>query len=192
MKNIILFGPPGAGKGTQSTKIVEQYNLLHLSTGDMLRSEIAAGTELGLKAKSIMDAGELVSDDVVIGIVESRLKSNPDVGGFLFDGFPRTVEQADALDKMLKDNGLPRAYVVALEVNDEELVQRLLERGKTSGRPDDQNEALIRRRIKEYNEKTSPVADHYDQKGRYTCLKGVGQVNDIFENIAKVLNTVTA
>lgn len=192
MKNIILFGPPGAGKGTQSAKIVEQYKLLHLSTGDMLRSEIAEGTELGLKAKSIMDAGELVSDEVVIGIVESRLKNNPDVGGFLFDGFPRTVEQSKALDDMLQANQLPRAYVVALEVENEELVKRLLKRGETSGRPDDKNEALIRRRIKEYDEKTSPVAGYYEQKGRYTSIAGEGEIDDIFENIAKILNTVTA
>ena len=161
MLNIILFGAPGSGKGTQSEKLVAHYNLKHLSTGDLLRSEIAAQTPLGLEAKSIMDKGQLVPDEVVIGMISSAMNNNQDAKGFLFDGFPRTVAQAEALDKLLASNNSDIKAVLALHVSEEELVKRLLNRGLTSGRSDDTNEAVVRARIVEYNNKTSVVADYY-------------------------------
>ena len=164
MLNIVLFGPPGAGKGTQSQKLIEKYNLIHLSTGDMLRKEINAGTELGLKAKNLMDQGMLVPDEVVIGMIESQLEKNPNGNGFIFDGFPRTEAQAESLDQMLSRNGKDITVMLALEVDEEELTQRLLNRGMVSGRPDDQNEMLIRKRVQEYRTKTAPVADHYSTR----------------------------
>mgnify|MGYP000007515460 CR=1 FL=1 len=161
MINLVLFGPPGAGKGTQSEKIIQKYGLIHLSTGDLLRAEIAAGTELGLEAKKLMDQGILVPDEVVIGMIDHKINQNKSAAGFIFDGFPRTVAQAEALDKVLGKHGLEISNMIALEVNEEVLTNRLLERGKTSGRPDDQNEALIRKRVQEYAEKTAPVANYY-------------------------------
>lgn len=166
MLNLVLFGPPGAGKGTQSEKLIDKYKLVHLSTGDLLRSEIKAGTELGLKAKSLMDQGLLVPDEVVIGMIDNKLKENKEAAGFIFDGFPRTVKQAEALDTLLVENGTSISAMVALEVEAEELTRRLLERGKTSGRPDDQNEELIRKRVQEYNDKTLPVANYYQSQGK--------------------------
>src|SRR5687768_5834101 len=158
MFNIILFGPPGSGKGTQSEKLVVTYNLKHLSTGDLLRSEINNKTALGLEAKNLMDKGHLVPDEVVIGMICSALDANPKANGFLFDGFPRTSAQAEALDKLLE---LKKTYILAmlaLEVSEDELVKRLIKRGETSGRTDDNNEMVIRERIKEYYNKTAPVA----------------------------------
>jgi len=188
MINLILFGPPGSGKGTQSEKIIETYQLIHLSTGDLLRSEVAAGTELGMQAKELMESGKLVSDEIVIGMIESRLQQNKDAAGFVFDGFPRTVEQAKALDKLLEKNGLPAGYMIALEVDEEELTQRILERGKTSGRPDDQNKELIKQRVKEYNSKTAPVADHYGKLGKFTSIEGIGSIEDIFKKISETID----
>src|SRR3954466_16401428 len=160
MFNIILFGPPGSGKGTQSERLVLKYGLKHLSTGDLLRSEIAAQTPLGLEAKSFMDKGQLVPDEVVIGMISSALDNNPDAKGFLFDGFPRTEAQAEALDKLLKMKKTEIHVVLALQVSEEELVNRLLNRGKTSGRSDDTGEEVVRARIKEYQDKTTVVADY--------------------------------
>ncbi len=180
MLNIVLFGPPGAGKGTQSAKLKEKYGLIHLSTGDMLRAEIAAATELGLKAKSLMDKGELVPDEVVIGMIENQLKQNSHANGFIFDGFPRTVNQAEALDALLDTYKTPVTCMLALDVNEQELTDRLLLRGETSGRPDDSNEELIRVRIKEYLSKTAPVAGYYSQKGKYKPINGVGTIDEIF------------
>jgi adenylate kinase len=142
MKNIILFGPPGSGKGTQAVNICSKYNLIHLSTGDMLRAEIAAQTTLGLEAKTLMDKGELVPDAVVIGMIENKLNANPYAAGFVFDGFPRTVAQAEALDTLLAKRSTPIQKVLSLKVSEEELTKRILERGKTSGRADDQNEEI--------------------------------------------------
>ena len=159
MFNLILFGPPGSGKGTQSEKLIARYNFKHLSTGDLLRSEIARKTKLGLEAKKIMDKGELVPDEVVIGMISSALDANPDVPGFLFDGFPRTSKQAEALDELLKQKGMAINIMLALDVSEKELVKRLVKRGETSGRPDDSNEQVIKTRIKEYKKKTSQVAD---------------------------------
>ncbi|GGG25444.1 adenylate kinase [Pontibacter amylolyticus] len=183
MLNIVLFGPPGAGKGTQSQKLIDKYNLIHLSTGDLLRSEIAAGTELGMKAKSLMDNGLLVPDEVVIGMIANKVRENNHAGGFIFDGFPRTVPQAQGLDKLLMDLGTEISCMIALKVDDEELTKRLLLRGQTSGRPDDQNEELIRKRVVEYNTKTTPVADYYAGQGKYYAVDGIGEIDEIFSNI---------
>jgi adenylate kinase len=190
MLNIVLFGPPGAGKGTQSQKLINKYQLVHLSTGDLLRSEIANGTELGLKAKQLMDQGILVPDAVVIGMIEHKLKVNQEAKGFIFDGFPRTVAQAQALDVLLEQYNAPISAMIALEVNEEELTQRLLLRGATSGRPDDQNEELVRKRVQEYNSKTAPVADYYTQQGKYTAIYGIGEIEAIFNEISEKINSL--
>jgi adenylate kinase len=181
MFNVILFGPPGSGKGTQSEKLISRYGLKHLSTGDLLRSEIAAQTPLGLAAKRLMDKGELVPDEVVIEMINSALENNPNARGFLFDGFPRTNAQAEALDKLLSQKSTSIAVVLALQVGKEELVSRLLNRGKTSGRSDDVNESVIRSRIDEYEKKTATVAEYYNKFGKVTLIKGEGSVDEIFE-----------
>lgn len=188
MFNIILFGPPGSGKGTQSENLIAKYNLKHLSTGDILRSEIAAGTPLGLEAKKLMDAGQLVPDEVVVGMISSALDANPQVKGFLFDGFPRTTAQAEALDKLLKLKGTEIGVVLALEVSDEELVKRLLNRGLTSGRSDDNNEAVIRNRIVEYKNKTAVVADYYKPFNKVKNIKGEGTLDEIFALLSKEID----
>ncbi|MEY4383681.1 MAG: hypothetical protein RI995_1223 [Bacteroidota bacterium] len=187
MINLVLFGPPGAGKGTQSEKIIQKYGLIHLSTGDLLRAEIAAGTELGLEAKKLMDQGILVPDEVVIGMIDHKINQNKSAAGFIFDGFPRTVAQAEALDKVLGKHGLEISNMIALEVNEEVLTNRLLERGKTSGRPDDQNEALIRKRVQEYAEKTAPVANYYLAQHKFTGINGIGEIEAIFSEIVSIL-----
>jgi len=189
MFNIILFGPPGSGKGTQSEKLIAKYNLKHLSTGDLLRSEIAASTPLGLEAKKLMDAGQLVPDEVVVGMISSALDANPQVNGFLFDGFPRTTAQAEALDKLLKLKGTEIGIVLALEVSEEELVKRLLNRGLTSGRSDDTNEAVVRNRIVEYKNKTSIVADYYKPLNKVKSIKGEGTLEEIFELLSKEIDS---
>lgn len=187
MLNIVLFGPPGAGKGTQSAKLIDQFQLVHLSTGDLLRSEIAAGTELGLKAKSLMDAGLLVPDEVVIGMIDRKLDQNPNASGFIFDGFPRTIPQAEALDGLLKNKGTDISAMIALEVDEQELISRLLLRGQSSNRPDDQNEELIRKRVKEYNNKTAPVAGYYRNQSKYFAINGIGSIEDIYGQICEVI-----
>jgi adenylate kinase len=184
MFNLILFGPPGSGKGTQSERLIAQYGLKHLSTGDLLRSEIANQTTLGLEAKGFMDRGELVPDAVVIGMIRSALDNNPEAKGFLFDGFPRTQAQSVALDELLAQRGEAINVVLALEVTEEELVKRLLNRGLTSGRTDDVNETIIRARIAEYHKKTSAVAEHYRQFGKVVEVKGEGSVDDIFDALS--------
>jgi adenylate kinase len=189
MLNLVLFGPPGAGKGTQSAKIIEKYGLIHLSTGDLLRAEIQANTPLGLEAKKLMDQGILVPDSVVIGMIENKLNENKSANGFIFDGFPRTVAQANALDVLLSGHKLLINRMVALQVGDEELTQRLLSRGQSSGRPDDQNEELIRKRVQEYNEKTAPVASYYADQGKFTGINGVGEIEEIFEQIVGIIES---
>ncbi len=179
MFNIILFGPPGSGKGTQSEKLTQKYGLKHLSTGDLLRSEIAVKTPLGIEAKSFMDNGILVPDEVVTGMISSALEANPNVSGFLFDGFPRTEAQAVALDKLLAFHKTEISILLALEVGEEELVHRLLNRGLTSGRADDVNELVIRERIIEYNKKTTSVADHYRKLNKVTIINGEGTIEVI-------------
>lgn len=188
MLNIVLFGPPGAGKGTQSQKLIDKYNLIHLSTGDLLRSEIAAGTDLGLEAKKLMDNGLLVPDEVVIGMIDNKVKEHRHAAGFIFDGFPRTVPQAQGLDKLLQDNGTEISAMIALKVDDEELTKRLLLRGQTSGRPDDQNEELIRKRVEEYNTKTRPVADYYSGQGKYYAVDGIGEIDEIFQALCEKID----
>ena len=185
MFNLILFGPPGSGKGTQSEKLISKYGLKHLSTGDLLRSEITGQTPLGLEAKNFMDKGQLVPDEVVIGMISSALDANPEAAGFLFDGFPRTEAQAEALDKLLKLKKTSIHLMLALEVSEEELVSRLLNRGKTSGRTDDNNETVIRARIAEYHKKTSAVADYYKKFDKVKQVKGEGSIDEIFTALCK-------
>lgn len=180
MLNIVLFGPPGSGKGTQAESIIGQYNLIHLSTGDMLRAEIAAQTKLGLEAKALMDKGELVPDAVVIGMIENKLDNNKSAGGFVFDGFPRTVKQAEALDALLQTRNAPIRVVLSLVVSEEELTRRILHRGKTSGRADDQNESIVKNRVAEYRNKTEPLARYYAGQSKLKEIKGEAPVQDVF------------
>lgn len=188
MFNLILFGPPGSGKGTQSEKLIAKYGLKHLSTGDLLRSEIAAKTPLGLEAKNIMDKGQLVPDEVVIGMISSALDASPTAKGFLFDGFPRTGAQAKALDNLLELKEASINVMLALDVSEEELVKRLLKRGETSGRSDDTNEHVIRARITEYHNKTAIVAEYYRQFNKVVLIKGEGSVDDIFAALSKEID----
>lgn len=188
MFNLILFGPPGSGKGTQSEKLISRYGLKHLSTGDLLRSEISQETALGLEAKKIMDKGQLVPDEVVIGMISSSLDANPEAKGFLFDGFPRTATQAEALDKLLELKKTSIGVMLALDVTEEELIRRLLKRGETSDRSDDNNENVIRERIKVYHNKTSVVADYYKTFDKVVMIKGEGSVDNIFERLCKVID----
>ncbi|MEO8569780.1 MAG: adenylate kinase [Ginsengibacter sp.] len=189
MFNLILFGPPGSGKGTQSEKLIAKYNLKHLSTGDLLRSEISRKTPLGIEAKKFMDKGQLVPDEVVIGMISYALDYNPDANGFLFDGFPRTSTQAQALDKLLVLKHTSINVMLALDVSEEELVKRLVKRGETSGRTDDNNEQVIRTRIVEYNKKTSPVAEYYKKANKVVMIKGEGTVEEIFLALTKEIDT---
>ena len=188
MYNLILFGPPGSGKGTQSEKLIAKYNLKHLSTGDILRKEIAEQTPLGIEAKKIISEGHLVPDEVVIGMISSALDANPDVKGFLFDGFPRTAKQAEALDKLMELKNSSIHLMLALEVGEEELVKRILKRGETSGRADDTDEKIIRERIIEYHNKTEIVADYYRQFKKVKMIKGEGPVDEIFKLICKAID----
>ena len=188
MFNLILFGPPGSGKGTQSERLISKYGLKHLSTGDLLRSEIAGLTPLGLAAKSYMDKGQLVPDEVVIEMISSALDNNPQAHGFLFDGFPRTTAQAEALDKLLHQKGTSIVVVLALQVGENELIKRLLNRGLTSGRPDDVNEEIIRNRIGEYEKKTAAVADHYRKYDKVVYIHGEGDVDEIFVSLSNEID----
>ncbi len=188
MFNLILFGPPGSGKGTQSEKLIAKYGLKHLSTGDLLRNEICNQTLLGKEAQNFMDKGQLVPDEVVIGMISSALDDNPAAKGFLFDGFPRTPAQAKALDELLKLKKAPIAAMLALDVSEEELVKRLLKRGETSGRSDDNNENVIRARIVEYHNKTAVVADYYKQFDKVVMVKGEGTVEDIFNRLCREID----
>ena len=190
MLNLVLFGPPGAGKGTQANLLIEKYNLVHLSTGDILRGEIAAGTVLGLEAKSLMDRGDLVPDEVVIGMISSKLDNNPDANGFIFDGFPRTAAQATALDNLLEEKGTPISGMLSLKVEDEELIRRLLERGKNSGRADDKNEDIIANRIQEYNNKTAPLKEFYAAQDKLSEVEGTGSIEDIALKLNSVIDSI--
>jgi len=189
MLNIVLFGPPGSGKGTQSEKIIEKYGLTHISTGDLLRSEVAAQTELGKQAKEIMDKGELVSDKIVIGMIRNKLEESQDGSGFIFDGFPRTVEQARELRKALTDYDERVSVMISLEVPREELVKRLLKRGKDTGRTDD-NLETINNRIDVYNRQTVPVTYYYDKMHKHAGVEGTGSVDKIFERIVEVIGKI--
>lgn len=185
--NLVLFGPPGAGKGTQSTFLIERYGLVHLSTGDLLRAEIKSETELGLTAKELMDRGELVPDSVVIDMIRNKIDAHHEAKGFIFDGFPRTEAQANALDDMLNAKSEPIVAMLSLEVPDEELVKRLAHRGKTSGRVDDQDEATARKRIAVYGRETSPLKDYYKAQGKYKAIDGVGTLDEITARLVKAI-----
>jgi len=187
MFHIILFGPPGSGKGTQSEKLMVKYGLKHLSTGNLLRDEISKQTALGIEAKKFIDIGQLVPDEVVIGMISSELDANPNTG-FLFDGFPRTQAQAEALDKLLKFKNSEIGVFLSLEVNEEELVRRLLNRGLTSGRTDDTNEEIIKARIHEYKIKTAVVADYYSQFDKVVIVKGEGTIGEVFNALSKEID----
>lgn len=187
-KNIVLFGPPGAGKGTQSAFLIERYGLEHLSTGDLLRAEIQAETELGLQAQEVMSAGELVPDEVVVGMIRNRLSDATDCKGFVFDGFPRTLTQAEALDNMLQRLGCPIKAMLSLEVDEDELVKRLLNRGAASGRIDDRSEEVVRKRITEYRAKTAPLKDYYRKQNKLHMIDGMGSIADITKRLTKAID----
>lgn len=190
MLNIVLFGPPGAGKGTQAVKLIEKYKLVHLSTGDILRGELASKSALGLEAKKYMDKGELVPDEVVIGMIEVKLDQNATAGGFIFDGFPRTKAQAGALDKLLEKKNTAITIMAALEVDKQELINRLMGRGKVSGRADDQDLNIIENRITVYNRETAPVIDYYNGQGKFRAVNGMGTIEDIFGRLCNTIDMV--
>jgi adenylate kinase len=191
MLNLILFGPPGSGKGTQASKIAEKYQLLHLSTGDMLRAELKGETELGLEAKKYIDGGNLVPDEVIIGMINKKIDATlSEVQGYLFDGFPRTLAQAEALDQLLADKGTRIAQVLALEVSEEEITRRILERGKDSGRADDRDESIIRNRFRVYLDETAPVAGHYGAQNCLSNLQGEGSIDEIFSSLSEAIDAV--
>lgn len=188
MINIVLFGPPGAGKGTQSATLTEKYNLVHLSTGDIFRYNIKNETELGATAKTFIDKGELVPDAITIGMLKAEMdKYISTANGFIFDGFPRTIPQAEALDKMLQEYNQEINVMVALDVPEQELVNRLLLRGKDSGRTDDTDESIIRNRIDVYNEQTAVAANYYDKQNKFHKINGVGEISEIFGRINEVV-----
>lgn len=180
MVNFLIFGPPGSGKGTQSVRLAEKFNLAHLSTGDMLRAEIAAGTELGKRMSSIMSKGELVPDEVVIEMIAARIDGTKGKDGFLFDGFPRTVDQTVALEKMLNKRKMKIDSMLVLDVDHDELVKRLIGRAELSGRPDDKDPAVIENRIDVYKAKTEPIIEYCRGKGIYKPINGMGSIEDIF------------
>jgi adenylate kinase len=192
MLNIVLFGPPGAGKGTQSSLLINKYNLVHLSTGDLLRNEIVSGTALGHEAKHKMDQGMLVPDEVVIAMIERKLDANKDAKGFIFDGFPRTTAQAEALDKLLHKKGTAISMMLALEVEDTELIKRLLLRGVESGRTDDADEKVIANRIQVYNTQTAPLKDYYNQQNKFHSVHGIGEVDGIFNALSQKIESKKA
>lgn len=190
MINLILFGPPGSGKGTQAAKLVEQYKLVHISTGDLFRYEMGNDTPLGKLAKSYIEKGELVPDSVTIGMLKNKVDANPDAKGFIFDGFPRTVAQAEALDKLLDDMGTSVSGLIALDVSDDEITQRILLRGKTSGRSDDNDKTIIRNRIDVYKSETTPVFDYYAKEGKSMKVDGMGSIEEIFDRLRKAIDTL--
>lgn len=187
MLNLILFGPPGSGKGTQAEKLVEKYDLLHISTGDLFRYNMKNDTPLGLEAKSYIEKGDLVPDSVTINMLKAKVNENPDVKGYIFDGFPRTIAQAEALDNFLAEKDLAVSGLLALDVPDEELIKRLLSRGKDSGRADDQDENIIANRITTYNNETAPVFDFYKKQERADKVLGVGSIEEIFERLCSMI-----
>lgn len=190
MTNIVLFGKPGAGKGTQAEFLRDKYNLTHISTGDVFRYNLKHETELGKKAKAYMDNGDLVPDALTINMLEAEVDKYPETKGFLFDGFPRTIAQAKALDEFLESKGWEVTATVALEADDNVLVERILERGKTSGRPDDQDEDKIRNRYQEYNEKTAPLTDYYKKQGKFYEVDGIGLIPAVTARLSAVIDAL--
>ncbi len=190
MLNLILFGPPGSGKGTQAARLVENYNLVHISTGDLFRAEMDAGTELGLRANDYMSRGELVPDEVTIGILRNKMLAHREAEGFIFDGFPRTVPQAEALDGLLEMMGQQIDALIMLDVPEEEIVKRILLRGQNSSRPDDNDEEIIRTRFKVYLTKTAILYDYYDAKGKAHKVPGLGTIDDIFHSLCEAIDSL--
>jgi adenylate kinase len=189
MKNIILFGPPGSGKGTQSKKLIEKYGFIQISTGELLRAEVMTQTELGIKAKELMMAGKLVPDEIVIGMIDNKIRQNLQSDGFVFDGFPRNIKQAQHLDELLKIKKLQINHVISLNVNEEELIKRILQRGKEQNRFDDQNELIVKNRVKLYFSETKIVADYYQNQNKFTELDGEREIEAIFEDICKIIES---
>ncbi len=190
MINLILFGPPGSGKGTQAEKLVEKYELLHISTGDLFRYEMGNNTPLGEKAKSYMAKGELVPDEVTIGMLRNKVEANPDVKGYIFDGFPRTIPQCEALDDLLAERDQTVSSLLMLDVEEEELVKRLLLRGESSGRADDTDEGIIRNRIQVYENETAPVFHYYEDKGVGKKINGIGSIEEIFGRLSDAVDAI--
>ena len=190
MLNLVLFGPPGAGKGTQAARLVEKYHLVHLSTGDIFRSNIKEGTDLGQLAKSYIDKGALVPDEVTIGMLEAEVNSNSNAKGFIFDGFPRTSAQAEALDAFLSTKDTEVSSMLALEVDENELISRLLERGKSSGRADDQDAGIIKNRIKVYENETAVLKTYYANQNKFFGIEGVGSIESITLALCKAIDTL--
>lgn len=192
MLNLILFGPPGSGKGTQAAKLIDKYNLFHISTGDMFRYELSNNTELGQLARSYMEKGQLVPDSVTISMLQKRVEDNPGVKGFIFDGFPRTPTQAEALDSFLAERGESITGLVELLVNEDEIVKRILLRGASSGRADDNDESIIRNRFTVYRNETTPVGEHYAALGKAHKIEGVGSIDDIFRKLCSTIDGLAA
>lgn len=188
MINLILFGPPGSGKGTQAQKLIARYGLIHISTGDLFRYEMGNDTPLGREAKAYIAKGELVPDSVTIGMLRNKVEAHPEARGFIFDGFPRTIAQAEALDALLEEKGTSVTALVALQVDDEEIIQRIKLRGETSGRADDSDETVIRNRIAVYKNETSPVYDFYAAKGKSHSIDGIGSIDEIFERLSAAID----
>ncbi len=189
MINIILFGPPGSGKGTQAKNLVDKFNLVHISTGDLFRYEMSNNTPLGKKAKEFIANGELVPDEVTIGMLENKVKQSQGAAGFIFDGYPRNIPQSEALDRILAENQYSLSGLIALKVDEEEIVQRIINRGKTSGRSDDNDDSVIRHRIGVYNKETTPVFDYYSKQNKSHLINGLGTIDEIFQRICAVIDT---
>jgi adenylate kinase len=190
MLNVVLFGPPGSGKGTQAVKLIHKYGLIHLSTGDVFRANISGGTDLGQRARAYIDKGNLVPDEITIGMLEAEVNKHVAPKGFIFDGFPRTIAQAEALDALLASKGWSISGMLALDVNDTELKHRLLLRGKESGRPDDQDPDIITNRISVYNTETAPLKAYYEAQGKYRSVEGVGEIDQIFSSLCKEIDSL--
>jgi adenylate kinase len=190
MKNLLIFGPPGSGKGTQADRLREKYQLIHISTGDVFRRNLKSKTKLGLYARSFMDKGHYVPDEVTIEMLKQEVESSPESNGFIFDGFPRTISQAEALEAYLAEKGQEISGMLSLEVEEEVLVTRILKRAKSSGRADDQDEAKIRDRFTEYQEKTALLKDFYQKKDKYHSVNGVGTIIDIADELSAIIDSL--